>query len=114
MYGFDFPPDPKIQCDQDVWGSDDEDAVVIERKDVLDFNPENTLPLSPEKLEWIHKRLAPTLFEGDGSDFQAHLTAHQPGTGKWLFATNPYKAWLASKKEGMLWIRGQSGFSRSQ
>lgn len=24
MYGFDFPPDPKIQVDQDVWGSDDE------------------------------------------------------------------------------------------
>lgn len=83
-----------------------EDAVVLGRDDVSDFNPDNILPLPENKLAKIRAWLQPTEYEGDESEFKKHLTAHLDGTGDWLLSSREYATWHSGRENGLLWIRG--------
>jgi hypothetical protein len=84
----------------------DEDAVFIDRDEVSDFNPDNILPLSADKLAKIREWLQPTEYEGEDSAFKKHLSARLAGTGKWLAESTEYKDWHDGDHSGLLWIRG--------
>ena len=88
----------------------DTDTVVISPDDVNDFNPENILPKSDDIQASIHNWLNPTQCDGDGSEYQAHLSSHLPGTGKWVFDSKIYQQWHDSDELGILWIRGKMSF----
>jgi hypothetical protein len=92
--------------DVDFWGEFDQDAVVIDRDDVSDFNAENILPLSEDAMAKIRKWLQPTKYDGDGSEYQAHLSSHLPGTGDWVFGSKIYQQWHNSEEHRILWVRG--------
>lgn len=84
----------------------DADAVVIDHLDISDFNPENILPESDESQSSIRHWLKPTIYEGDGSEYEAHLSSHLPGTGTWVFDSPTYRQWHDDNECGLLWIRG--------
>lgn len=92
-------------------GSDD--AVVIDRDDVSNYNPDQILPESPEELRKIRAWLKPTDYSADSGEFRKHLAAHLPGTNAWLTQTRPYKDWLQDPEVGILWIKGIPGSGKS-
>ncbi|KAK0631066.1 hypothetical protein B0T17DRAFT_616636 [Bombardia bombarda] len=55
---------------------DDDDAVVIGRDDVCDYNEDNILPQSEQTLKQIRAWLNPTEYDHDGSEYQKHLSSH--------------------------------------
>jgi len=84
-----------------------EEAVVLSRHDILDYNEDNLLPESPEVIKAIQTWLQPTDFEGEGSEFQKHVSSHLPGTGEWFLGEEAWREWHDSDAFGMLWVRGK-------
>jgi hypothetical protein len=91
----------------DFWDELDTDAVVIGHDDVRDFNPENILPKSNNVLASVRKWISPTEYDGDRSEYRAHLSSHHPGTGGWVFDSDPYRQWHGGQEHGILWVRGK-------
>ncbi|KAH8803549.1 putative ankyrin 2,3/unc44 [Xylogone sp. PMI_703] len=91
----------------------EEDAVMLERDDINDFNDNNILPQPPEMLERIRKWLKPTDYSGEDSEYARHLSSHLSGTSQWLLNSSSYKEWQSSKEYGLLWIRGVPGSGKS-
>ncbi|KAI3316527.1 ankyrin [Xylariaceae sp. AK1471] len=100
----------KVPLDEPGW---DNDAVVLARDDVSDFNEENILPQPPETLKKIRDWLQPTGYDDEGSEYKKHRDSHLAGTGGWLLESSVYPEWQASQKHGMLWIRGIPGSGKS-
>ena len=88
------------------WNEFDAETLLIGPDDVSDFNPENLLPKSDQIQASIFNWLSPTQYDGDGSDYQAHLSSRLLGTGDWVFDSNVYRQWHDSDEHGILWIRG--------
>ena len=88
---------------QSVW---EDDAVLLGRDDVSDFNEENILPQSPDTLAKIRKWLQPTCYDDENSEYSKHLSSHLNGTGLWLVRSDAYKEWFSNEEHGLLWIRG--------
>jgi hypothetical protein len=85
----------------------EEETVILHYDDVSDFNQDNILPLEADKLAKVRAWLQPTVYEGEGSEFTKHSTAHLPRTGKWLLQSPAYQEWREGKEKGLLWIRGE-------
>jgi hypothetical protein len=85
----------------------EEETVMLHYDDVSDFNQDNILPLEADKLAKVRAWLQPTAYEGEGSEFTKHSTAHLPRTGKWLLQSPAYQEWREDKEKGLLWIRGE-------
>jgi hypothetical protein len=83
-----------------------EDAVVIGRSDILDYNNANIIPQKRDVIAKLRTWLCPTDFDGDGSEYRKHQTSHLPGTCEWLLSSPTYKHWHDCDKHGMLWVRG--------
>ncbi|KAK7189881.1 hypothetical protein DPSP01_008409 [Paraphaeosphaeria sporulosa] len=90
-----------------------DDAIVIHRDDISDYNPENVLPQSPEEIRKIRSWLKPTDYELDSGEFRKHLASHLPGTGAWLTSSHTYLNWHQSTNDGLLWIKGIPGSGKS-
>ena len=58
----------------------DPEAVIIDRDDVSNYNPDNILPKSTNEIEKIRKWLEPTSYFVAGGEFRKHLISHAPGT----------------------------------
>ena len=93
--------------------SDSDDAVVIDRDDVSNYNPEQILPEPEEQIRKIRAWLKPTSYSADSGEFRKHLAAHLPGTNVWLTQTRPYQDWLQDSEVGTLWIKGIPGSGKS-
>jgi hypothetical protein len=94
-------------------GDWDQDAVIVGRDDVSDFNEENILPQPPDILAKIRARLQPTEYDNEWGEFRKHLASHLPGTGNWLFSSDVYQQWHSNQDKGLLWIRGIPGSGKS-
>lgn len=88
--------------------SPDEDAIVIGRSDISEYNPGNILPESVGVLSDITTWLRPTDYDSEGSEYQKHRSFHLLGTGDWVFSTSAYRRWHDGPDPGILWIRGTS------
>jgi hypothetical protein len=84
-----------------------EDAVLVRHDDVLDFNDENILPQTSTTITKIRAWLQPTDFDGEGSEYQKHLSLHLSGTVDWVLASDAYREWHTTSEHGMLWVRGR-------
>ena len=84
----------------------EDDAVLLDRDDVSDFNEENILPVSPETQANIRKWLQPTGYNDEGGEFKKHLSSHLDNTGNWLLDAPAYREWHSAKDIGILWIKG--------
>ncbi|KAH8886459.1 ankyrin [Thozetella sp. PMI_491] len=93
--------------------SSDPDAVVLNRDDASDFNPENILPQPADVLAKIRKYLEPTDYDVTAGEFKKHLESHLDGTGRWFLRSGAYPEWHASQEHGLLWIRGIPGSGKS-
>ncbi|KAM0190095.1 hypothetical protein ACHAPI_009607 [Fusarium lateritium] len=90
------------------------DAVIIDRDDASNYNPDNILPKSTEEIKKIREWLEPTSYTVAGGEFRRHLASHAPGTGQWLTSTDEYQQWLRGDDEcGLLWIKGIPGSGKS-
>ena len=69
--------------------------------------------LPPAELEKIQKWLKPTDYHAESSEFHRHLLSRTPGTGSWLWETEPYRRWRQSPHHGGLWIKGVPGAGKS-
>lgn len=85
----------------------DQDAVVVGRFDISDYNPGNILPEPAEVLNDITAWLKPTEYDSDGSEYQKHCSSHLSGTGAWVFSTPAYQRWHDGPDLGILWVRGE-------
>lgn len=83
-----------------------DDAVLVEPEDIHECNEANILPQEQDTTTRIRAWLGPTDFDGEGSEYQKHLSSHLSGTGVWLSNTSIYQQWHEDGKHGMLWIRG--------
>ncbi|VUC27045.1 unnamed protein product [Clonostachys rosea] len=100
--------------DIDYVNSDsDVDAVVIDRDDVSNYNPEQILPQPAETIEKIRAWLQPTSYDIAGGEYRKHLASHVSGTGSWLTSSDTYKQWLEDDEHGLLWIKGIPGSGKS-
>jgi len=93
--------------------SSDSDAVVIDRDDVSNYNPEQILPESAETISKIRAWLQPTSYDLENGEYRKHLGSHEPGTGDWLTATDAYRGWRDGNQHGLLWLRGIPGSGKS-
>ncbi len=93
--------------------SGEDDAVVIHRDDVSDYNEHNILPESPETLQRIRAWLQPTAYNLENSEYHKHLASHLAGTGNWLTSSTTYRQWIDSAVHGTLWIKGVPGSGKS-
>ncbi|KAK1637418.1 ankyrin repeat-containing domain protein [Colletotrichum phormii] len=91
----------------------EDDAVIIDRDDVSNYNPEQILPESSEVIQKIRAWLKPTSYDFESSEYRKHLGSRAPGTGDWLTASQSYKYWLQSENTGLLWIKGIPGSGKS-
>lgn len=89
------------------------DAIIIDREDVSNYNPDQILPKSTEDIKTIRKWLEPTSYAIAGGEFRKHLSSHAPGTGRWLTSTEEYQQWLHLEERGLLWIKGIPGSGKS-
>ncbi|KAF5012003.1 hypothetical protein FDECE_1918 [Fusarium decemcellulare] len=90
------------------------DAIIIDRDDVSNYNPDNILPKSTEEIAKIREWLEPTSYTIAGGEFRKHLASHSPGTGQWLTSTDEYQGWLRGDDGcGLLWIKGIPGSGKS-
>lgn len=92
---------------------DHEDAVIIGRDDVSDFNEENILPQPAHVQEAIRSWLKPTSYDAENGEFKKHLASYLPGTGEWLLESPTFREWHQSQDQGMLWIKGIPGSGKS-
>ncbi|VUC36282.1 unnamed protein product [Clonostachys rosea] len=92
---------------------DHDDAVIIGRDDVSDFNEENILPQPAQVQEAIRKWLKPTSYDAENGEFKKHLASYLPGTGEWLLESPTFREWHQSQDQGMLWIKGIPGSGKS-
>jgi Ankyrin repeats (3 copies)/NACHT domain len=97
----------------DSGSSSDIDAVVIDRDDISNYNPEQILPESPECIQQIRKWLQPTSYDHESGEYRKHLASHFAGTGAWVTSSTTYQTWLHSDECGMLWIKGIPGSGKS-
>lgn len=72
----------------------DDGAVIIDRDDVSNYNPEQILPESPEVIQKLRAWLKPTPYDLESSEYRKHLGSHVRGTGDWLKTGSSYKDWL--------------------
>ncbi|KAF6802340.1 hypothetical protein CSOJ01_11656 [Colletotrichum sojae] len=93
--------------------SEDSDAVVLDRDDVSNYNPENILPQSSEAIAKLRAWLQPTSYGSESGEYRKHLSSHAAGTGNWLTASAAYKKWLGDENDGFLWIKGIPGSGKS-
>lgn len=93
--------------------SSDDGAVVIDRDDISNYNPEHILPESPEEISKIRKWLQATDYAHESGEFRKHLASHMVGTGSWLTSTDVYCTWVDSADHGTLWIKGIPGSGKS-
>ncbi|KAF7557229.1 hypothetical protein G7Z17_g762 [Cylindrodendrum hubeiense] len=93
--------------------NNEDDAVIISRDDISDYNPEQILPESPETIQKIRSWLQPTSYDIAGGEYRKHLASHVAGTGAWLTSSDKYNDWLKSTEHGMLWIKGIPGSGKS-
>ncbi|KAK1502160.1 hypothetical protein CTAM01_05598 [Colletotrichum tamarilloi] len=91
----------------------EDDAVIIDRDDVSNYNPEQILPETPEVIQELRAWLKPTSYDFESSEYRKHLGSHIPGTGDWLTASHSYKQWLQSEDTGLLWVKGIPGSGKS-
>ncbi|KAK7702812.1 hypothetical protein SLS64_009422 [Diaporthe eres] len=91
----------------------DDEAVIIDRDDVSNYNPEQILPESPEVIQKLRAWLKPTSYDLESSEYRKHLGSHAPGTGNWLTTSRAYKDWLQGEDTGLLWIKGIPGSGKS-
>ncbi|CAG9993271.1 unnamed protein product [Clonostachys byssicola] len=91
----------------------DDDAVVVSRNDLRDFNEEGLIPLPDEKVEAIRAWLQPTSYSAENSECSKHRASHLAGTGDWLWNAPSYTAWHESHEHGMLLIKGIPGSGKS-
>ncbi|CAH0003764.1 unnamed protein product [Clonostachys byssicola] len=96
-----------VNSDSDV------DAVVIDRDDVSNYNPEQILPQPAEIIQKIRAWLQPTSYDIAGGEYRKHLASHVSGTGSWLTESDTYKQWLEDDSHGLLWIKGIPGSGKS-
>ncbi|CAI6336777.1 unnamed protein product [Periconia digitata] len=102
----------KKQSAQDS-SSWEHNAVLLNRDDASDYNEENILPVSPEKLSEIRKWLQPTAYSDERSEYKKHSSSHLHNTGNWLLESSSYKEWHESEHQGILWIKGIPGSGKS-
>lgn len=93
--------------------SNDDDAILVDRDDVSNYNPEQILPQPPETIQKIRSWLQPTLYDIAGGEYRKHLASHVAGTGAWLTSSATYQDWLEGSEHGLLWIRGIPGSGKS-
>lgn len=91
----------------------DSDAIIIDRDDISNYNPDQILPESPETIQKIRTWLQPTSYDIVGGEYRKHLACHVKGTGDWLTSSDTYQEWLKSEEFGLLWIRGIPGSGKS-
>ncbi|SPO01936.1 uncharacterized protein DNG_04609 [Cephalotrichum gorgonifer] len=91
----------------------DVDAVVIDRDDISNYNPDQILPLKPEEIQKIRSWLQPTSYDIAGGEYRKHLASHVAGTGAWLTSSDTYQEWLTGTEHGLLWLRGIPGSGKS-
>lgn len=84
----------------------EEDEFVVVRK--YDYKDVPQLPIST-----INSWLKPTVYAGEGSEYNKHRQAHYPGTGEWLEKTKEYVAWHESPDVGLLLVKGLPGMGKS-
>ncbi|CAH0023752.1 unnamed protein product [Clonostachys rhizophaga] len=96
-----------------IISSDHEDAVIIGRDDVSDFNEENILPQPAHVQEAIRSWLKPTSYDAENGEYKKHLASYLPGTGEWLLESPTFREWHQSQNQGMLWIKGIPGSGKS-
>ncbi|KAL5350008.1 hypothetical protein ACLOAV_005044 [Pseudogymnoascus australis] len=104
---------PSTRGDDAAQASWEDDAVLLGRNDVSDFNDGNILPQPPETLAKIRKWLNPTAYDGKDSEFAKHLASHLAGTGLWVRNSTAYMEWHTGTEHGLLWIRGIPGSGKS-
>ncbi|TDZ61646.1 Vegetative incompatibility protein HET-E-1 [Colletotrichum trifolii] len=91
----------------------DDDAVLIGRDDVSNYNPSHVLPESPETIQGIRAWLGPTAYAENGSEYSKHLASLAEGTGDWVTCSDAYTHWLGDEEQGLLWIKGVPGAGKS-
>lgn len=91
----------------------DVDAVIIDRDDISNYNPEQILPEDPKTIQKIRAWLQPTSYDIGGGEYRKHLASHVAGTGAWLTSSAIYQQWLQSDEHGLLWIKGIPGSGKS-
>ncbi|GAP93143.1 putative ankyrin repeat protein [Rosellinia necatrix] len=89
------------------------DAVLIQRDDISNYNPENILPKSPEAIAKIRQWLQPTAYDDHFGEYHKHLASHAAGTGIWLTSSATYREWLQGQNVGTLWVKGIPGSGKS-
>lgn len=94
---------------------EEQDFVVLDDKDVVDFNPEGLLPLSPKDLQSVKNWLKSTDYNAESSEYNKHLASYANGTGQWIQNTDQYQKWLVSDGDGAgaLWIKATAGAGKS-
>jgi len=93
--------------------SSDDDAVVIDRDDISNYNPEHILPESPAEIKKIREWLQPTEYAQEGGEFRRHLATHMEGTATWLTSSETFRKWTNGSEHGALWIKGIPGSGKS-
>ncbi|KAF1945254.1 hypothetical protein EJ02DRAFT_509704 [Clathrospora elynae] len=93
--------------------SSEDNAVMIDRDDISNYNTEHIFPESPENITKIRKWLQATNYAHEGGEFRKHLASHMSGTSTWLKSNDTFREWLDSHENGMLWIKGIPGPGKS-
>ncbi|KAH8653076.1 ankyrin repeat-containing domain protein [Tricladium varicosporioides] len=92
---------------------DTQDFVLLEEKDVDDYNEDGILPQAPEVLAQILEWLQPTDFLSDSSEYKKHLNSYVSGTGLWVQNDKAYHQWHDDPDHGSLWIKATAGAGKS-
>ena len=93
--------------------SEEHEFVVLDRKDVQDFNEDSLLPLSDEDLKTVTAWLQPTDYSADSSEYNKHLKSHLSGTCGWIQESPNYTEWHDGSEKGCLWIKAVAGAGKS-
>ncbi|KXJ88131.1 ankyrin repeat-containing domain protein [Microdochium bolleyi] len=86
----------------------EDDAVILNREDVLAFNEDNILPLPAYELADLRAWLRPTDYESEDIEIAKLKEAHLEGAGRWLPESAAYRNWHSSggDEKALLWISG--------
>ncbi|KAL2075247.1 hypothetical protein VTL71DRAFT_190 [Oculimacula yallundae] len=93
--------------------SEDQDFVLLEDEDLVDYNVDGLLPQPAEEITKIQKWLSPTDYNSASSEISKHKLSYTPGTGEWIQEADQYQQWLRSTEYGTLWIKGVAGSGKS-
>ncbi|KAK7430675.1 hypothetical protein QQZ08_002719 [Neonectria magnoliae] len=75
--------------DSDIAAIDNyEDAVVVDRDDISNYNPDQILPQSPKTKQEIRAWLQSTSYDIAGGEYRKHLSSLVAGSGKSVIAAN--------------------------